>query len=87
MKSWREESCSSRREGVSKIGEKHSLTGGHTVVHAGQNAVWGRGEMVKTKLVPGNLKPDYGDWSPCFTGSREISPVFDQRGSIKKVVL
>lgn len=53
------------------------------VVHAGRNAMWKRGEMVKPKLVAGNLKPEHGKQSLCFTGSREMLKVFEQYGSIK----
>lgn len=75
----------SKREDVSKFGKKknQSLVGGHMVVHAGRNAMWKRGEMVKPKLVAGNLKPEHGKQSLCFTGSREILRVFEQYGSIK----
>lgn len=44
-----------------RMGEKS-----HTAVHTGQNALWARGEKVKTKLLPSNLKPECRDHSPCL---------------------
>lgn len=63
--------------------KNQSLVGGHVVVHAGQNAMWKRREMVKPESVAGNLKPEHGKPSLCFTGSREILKVFEQCESIK----
>lgn len=32
----------------------------------------GKGRKAKTKSVAGSLKPEHGDWSPCFTGNRDV---------------